>query len=67
MKEALEHPYVSQFHNVSEEPTCKSIIKIPIDDYQKYSINEYRTQLYSDIIKRKKQQRLKARIISKRN
>ncbi len=57
----MEHPYVAQFHNAAEEPSCKQSIKIPIDDYQKYSIGEYRSQLYADIIKKKKQQRQKHR------
>lgn len=32
VEEALEHTYVSQFHNVDNEPVCKKIITIPIDD-----------------------------------
>ena len=63
--EALEHPYVAQFHNAADEPSCKGPIKIPIDDYQKYSIAEYRSQLYADIIKKKKIQRQKHRSSSK--
>jgi hypothetical protein len=40
-EQALAHPYVAQFHSTVDEPSCTSIIKIPIDDYQKYSIGEY--------------------------
>jgi mitogen-activated protein kinase 15 len=65
-EEALEHPYISQFHNPAEEVSCKAPIKIPIDDYQKYSIGEYRSQLYADIIKKKKLQRQKHRSSSKK-
>jgi len=53
--EALCHPFVSQFHNASDEPVCDRIIRIPIDDNHKYSISEYRNKLYNDIIKKKKE------------
>lgn len=59
VEEALEHPYVSQFHNVDNEPVCKKIIKIPIDDNKKFSIKEYRLKIYTDIHKRKKELRKK--------
>lgn len=55
--EALEHPFVAQFHNPADEPSCDRIIKIPIDDNHKYSISEYRNKLYNDIIKKKKESR----------
>eukprot|EP01116_Phalansterium_solitarium_P024141 TRINITY_DN874_c0_g4_i1.p1 TRINITY_DN874_c0_g4~~TRINITY_DN874_c0_g4_i1.p1 ORF type:complete len:368 (+),score=101.54 TRINITY_DN874_c0_g4_i1:111-1214(+) len=58
-EQALDHPYVGQFHNASEEPACPFAIKISIDDDHKYSIGEYRNQLYADIIKRKKAVRQK--------
>ena len=56
-EQALEHPYVAQFHNPADEPAYRQNIKIPIDDYHKYSIGEYRNQVYADIVKRKKQLR----------
>jgi len=56
-EEALDHPFVSQFHNPGDEPGCDRIIKIPIDDNHKYSISEYRNKLYNDIIKKKKESR----------
>lgn len=36
--EALAHPYVAQFHNPADEPSCSKIITIPINDNHKYSI-----------------------------
>jgi len=57
--QALQHPYVQQFHNPEEEPVCTKKIFIPIDDNQKFSIKEYRNKLYSDIHKRKKEMRKK--------
>jgi len=58
-EQALRHPYVSQFHNPEDEPTCPKKINIPIDDNQKFSIREYRNKLYADIHKRKKELRKK--------
>merc|ERR1711964_21767 len=40
--EALQHPYVAQFHNVEDEPICPREIRIPIDDNIKYSVKDYR-------------------------
>mmetsp|Transcript_33707 Transcript_33707/g.38324 ORF Transcript_33707/g.38324 Transcript_33707/m.38324 type:complete len:358 (-) Transcript_33707:459-1532(-) len=54
-EQALRHPYVAQFHNPEDEPVCNGIIRIPIDDNQKFSISEYREKLYMDITKRKKE------------
>lgn len=36
--EALRHPYVAQFHNPDDEPSCSRVITIPINDNHKYSI-----------------------------
>lgn len=53
--EALKHPYVAQFHNPDDEPSCGRVITIPINDNHKYSIQEYRDKLYSEILKRKRE------------
>jgi len=58
-EEALAHPYVTQFHNIDEEPECSKKINITMDDNHKFSIREYREKLYSDIHKRKKELRKK--------
>jgi len=50
-EQALEHPYLSQFHNGDEEPSCEKEIKIPIDDNKKLSVAAYREELYTSIIK----------------
>ena len=59
VEEALEHPYVAQFHVEENEPVCKKIITIPIDDNKKFSIKEYRLKIYTDIHRRKKELRKK--------
>ena len=52
-EEALEHPYVKDFHNKAEEIVCDHKIKIPLDDMTKYSQGEYRKKLYEVVLQRK--------------
>eukprot|EP00915_Cephaloidophora_sp_WS-2016_P003846 GHVH01005209.1.p1 GENE.GHVH01005209.1~~GHVH01005209.1.p1 ORF type:complete len:355 (-),score=36.24 GHVH01005209.1:356-1420(-) len=49
--EAIQHPYVAQFHKPSDEPHCTKIITIPIDDNTKLDLNEYREKVYSEVIR----------------
>ena len=60
-EESLEHPYVSQFHNKDDEPVMEREVKITIDDDHKFSISDYRNQLYQDIIAKKKENKKKKR------
>jgi len=64
-EKALEHPYVAQFHNAAEEPSCEKEIKIAIDDDKKFSIADYRTHLYNDIIAKRKEKKSKKKASSK--
>jgi len=59
--QALEHPYVADFHDdySDTEIACEGPIKFSIDDNIKYTVKEYRTKLYDDILKRKKEIRKK--------
>lgn len=59
VEEALNHPFVTQFHNPAEEKRSAKIIDIPISDQKKLTIKEYREALYADILKKKKEQRKK--------
>merc|ERR1711879_526936 len=59
---ALNHPYVTAFHNEEEELTCDKVIKISIDDDHKYSISEYRNVLYQEIVAKKKEARRKQKL-----
>ena len=52
-EEALEHPYVADFHNPEEEIICDHKIEIPLDDNNKFSREEYRQKLYDVVLKRK--------------
>jgi mitogen-activated protein kinase 15 len=58
-EQALQHPYVAQFHNPADEPSAPRPILIPINDNHKYTINEYRDRLYAEIVRRKKELRKK--------
>jgi len=49
--EALEHPYLEQFHNPEEEIACEQPIQIPISDNKKLSVAAYRDELYNSVIK----------------
>lgn len=60
-EQALQHPYLAQFHNPADEPVCSRMIRIPIDDNTKFTIQEYRERLYSEIVRRKKEIRRKLR------
>ncbi|KAH0476420.1 MAG: hypothetical protein KVP17_001327 [Porospora cf. gigantea B] len=54
---ALEHPYVAQFHNPADEPRCDKVVKIPIDDNTKFDIDEYRNKVYSEVVRKKRDQK----------
>jgi len=58
-EQALLHPYLAQFHNSSDEPVCEKEIKIAIDDDRKFSISDYRTHLYNDIVAKRKEKKRK--------
>jgi len=51
VEEALDHPYVGQFHNPEEEISCDKTIHIPIDDNKKLTVANYRDELYTTVIK----------------
>lgn len=42
VEEALEHPYLRDFHDPQEEISFKGAIRIPVDENTKYSIKDYR-------------------------
>ncbi|ANQ10607.1 Mitogen-activated protein kinase [Plasmodium coatneyi] len=51
---ALRHKYVEQFHSIIDEPVCRHIITVPVDDSTKYRVSFYRNIVYYDIMRRKK-------------
>lgn len=56
-KGALRHPYIVQFHNPDDESDCDRVIRIPIDDNTKLTVQDYRDRLYNEVMKKKKEQR----------
>lgn len=52
---ALKHKYVQQFHTIIDEPICKRVITVPVNDNTKYKVNFYRKIVYFDIMRRKKE------------
>lgn len=58
---ALKHPYLSMFHNPSDEPTSPSEITTPIDGFIRYSVSQYRDKLYTTILQKKKEVRAQVR------
>lgn len=52
--EALHHPFVADFHDPDDEPVYSDgPIRLDLDDYQVYSVDDYRTAIYETIFKRK--------------
>ena len=39
--EALEHPFISQFHNPDDEPICDHIVALPLEDDINRVVSEY--------------------------
>jgi len=60
-EQCLSHEYLAQFHNPDDEPVCTEMIQIMLDDNQRFSISDYRDQLYTQIKARRKQKREEAR------
>jgi mitogen-activated protein kinase 15 len=57
--EALQHPYVADFHEEDKETIYGKRAIIPIEDNIKLSSKEYRQMIYDDITKKKKENRKK--------
>ena len=55
VEQALEHPYVQDFHDINEEIICPYTVRIPLDDNKKFSIKNYREKIYKDIYRKKKE------------
>lgn len=56
-EEALESPYVAQFHDEATEFAAPGPISLVIDDNVKFSISEYRESLYQEVARKKKEDR----------
>ncbi|TNJ29519.1 Kinase, CMGC MAPK [Giardia muris] len=59
-EQALEHPYLTKFHDRATEPSAPRPITIMVDDDEKRSLSDYRDLLYAEIIRKKKEVRARA-------
>jgi len=48
-EQALEHPYVAQFHDPAVERKANKCVQVPIDDNEKKNTSTYREYLYKEI------------------
>lgn len=46
VEEALDHPYVAQFHDRNKEIGMSNPIRVQINDNRKLTIKDYRDALY---------------------
>ncbi|KAL6070901.1 Mitogen-activated protein kinase [Balamuthia mandrillaris] len=56
-EEALRHPFLAKFHKPEEEMLVGKTIVIPFDDNTKFSISDYRSTIYDDIKRARKEKR----------
>uniref|UniRef100_A0A8C1LYX0 Mitogen-activated protein kinase 15 n=1 Tax=Cyprinus carpio TaxID=7962 RepID=A0A8C1LYX0_CYPCA len=52
-EEALQHPYVSKFHNPAREPSLVYDVLLPVDDDIQLSVTQYRNKLYEMILEKR--------------
>ncbi|XP_022057978.1 mitogen-activated protein kinase 15 [Acanthochromis polyacanthus] len=52
-QQALQHPYVSRFHNPSKEPALNCDVVLPVDDDVQLSVVQYRNKLYEMILEKR--------------
>ncbi|XP_051729094.1 mitogen-activated protein kinase 15 [Ctenopharyngodon idella] len=50
---ALQHPYVSKFHNPAREPGLVYDVILPVDDDVQLSVTQYRNKLYEMILEKR--------------
>ncbi|XP_060077453.1 extracellular signal-regulated kinase 2-like [Ylistrum balloti] len=55
--EGLRHPYVSRFHNPSEEKSIDYDVVPPLSDDVQLTVDEYRNKLYEMIMQKKQERR----------
>ncbi|KAJ7991508.1 hypothetical protein DPEC_G00284600 [Dallia pectoralis] len=52
-EQALQHPYVSRFHNPAKEPGLDYDVILPVDDDVQLSVVQYRNKLYEMILEKR--------------
>lgn len=54
----LAHAYLKEFRDPPSETDCPFPISIPLDDNVKLSVDDYRTSIYQEILRKKKENKL---------
>ena len=49
--DALEHPWLQQFHRSDRELVCLKPIQVPMNDNTKFPVSAYREALYASIVR----------------
>jgi len=49
-EECLAHPYLAPFHREKKEPRCSHKVTMALSDAKRYSIREYRNQVYKEAV-----------------
>ncbi|XP_010871849.2 mitogen-activated protein kinase 15 [Esox lucius] len=57
-EQALQHPYVSKFHNPAKEPALDYDVILPVDDDVQLSVVQYRNKLYEMILEKRTTRRM---------
>ena len=57
--EAINHVYLKDFKGTENEMKFNGVISVPMNDNKKFTIREYREALYTDLAKKKKEERKK--------
>ncbi|OHS98289.1 CMGC family protein kinase [Tritrichomonas foetus] len=50
VQDALEHPFVAQFHNPAEEQGCDEPLKTSLSDNKRYTVKDYRNKIYKNLL-----------------
>ena len=50
VQDALEHPFVAQFHNPNEEISCDQPLKLSLSDNKRYTVKDYRNKIYKNLL-----------------
>ena len=48
--QALEHPFVAQFHNPDEEVVSDEPVKLSLNDNKRYTVGDYRNKIYRNLL-----------------
>ncbi|XP_070970826.1 mitogen-activated protein kinase 15-like [Oncorhynchus clarkii lewisi] len=65
-EQALQHLYVSRFHNPAKEPGLDSDVILPVDDDVQLSVVQYRNKLYEMILEKRTTRRMPRHVMPRK-